>query len=321
MQTTEKEPSRNVEKKHTKKKKVASREEHINSVNKLVAARTIGKDCKCRKKCFLKVNQEKQQQILQKFNELGEHSVQNQYLAGLVTSTVPVRSRHRTGSRRAKSASNKYKIRLGQEVFDVCKKAFCALHGVSAKRVENIAANLAKPSTLTLPGDMRGRHSNRPNAISPEIVESIHTHITEFPKRKSHYSRSKNNGKYYLSPELNIRKLIQENQDRSPGFKPAVTYDFYYRYFKANFANYHFGHLRSDTCQLYDTLANKKKSVHTDAELNEIEAQLSLHQNKAKTFFDDLSQKTSSALEDPKVDTLCFDFQQNAPLPKVPSDQ
>lgn len=166
---------------------------------------------------------------------------------------------------------NIIQIRLGQEVFDVCKKAFCALHGVSAKRVENIAANLAKPSTLTLPGDMRGRHSNRPNAISPEIVESIHTHITEFPKRKSHYSRSKNNGKYYLSPELNIRtlytlylskfepnmyKLIQENQDRSPDFKPAVTYDFYYRYFKANFANYHFGHPRSDTCQLCDTLAN-----------------------------------------------------------------
>lgn len=98
-------------KRNIRKKELASGEEHINSVNKLVAARTIGKDCKCRKKCFLKVNQEKQQQILQKFNELGEYSVQNQYLAGLVTSTIPVRSRPRTGSRRAKSASNKYKVK------------------------------------------------------------------------------------------------------------------------------------------------------------------------------------------------------------------
>lgn len=110
-------------KRNIRKKKLASGEEHVNSVKKLVPARTTGPDCKCSKMCFTKVNLEKRQTILKRFNELGEKSAQDHYLAGLITSTVPARSRARDGTRKAKSASNKYKVNIVL-VFFICTLTF-----------------------------------------------------------------------------------------------------------------------------------------------------------------------------------------------------
>ncbi|KAF2895211.1 hypothetical protein ILUMI_10963, partial [Ignelater luminosus] len=64
----------------------------------------------------------------------------------------------------------------------------------------------------------------------------------EFPRRKLHYGRSKNLGLYYLSSELNIKKvyelylakfepnmhkLIEQNRKKTSDFKLKVTYDFF----------------------------------------------------------------------------------------------
>ncbi|KAF2883602.1 hypothetical protein ILUMI_22569 [Ignelater luminosus] len=123
------------------------------------------------------IGPEKWQTLLKRFNNLGVKSTQDDYIAGIITATIPIRSRVRNGNR-----------------FEVCKKAFCSLHGISRKHVELIAQHLSKPSTITAPQDMRGKHKNKSNAIPLEVTENISKHIKEFPRRKSHYGRSKNLG-------------------------------------------------------------------------------------------------------------------------------
>ena len=45
------------------------------------------------------------------------------------------------------------------------------------------------------------------------------------------------------------------------------------------------------------------------------------HETKASTFFADLKEKTKLSGEDESVKVLTFDYQQNLPLPKVPSGE
>lgn len=209
---------------------------------------------------------------------------------------------------------------------------FCAIHGISTKRVERLASNIAYNEATTAPPDLRGKHHNRPNAISDEIIQTIDTHIKSFPRRSSHYSRSKNIKKYYLSPELSVKRMHELYLERyepevyakwhttEEKLKPKVSYDFYFRYLKANF-NISFGHPRSDTCQVCDKIDTQLKGKRSlpDDEIKKIETEQKIHHSKAKAFFDDLKEKAEEAQNNQEIETLCFDHQQNAPLPKVPA--
>ncbi|KAF2885909.1 hypothetical protein ILUMI_20267 [Ignelater luminosus] len=284
----------------------SSGEEHINTADKVVPARKTGPGGTCRKKCFERFGPEKRQTLLKRFNNLGVKITQDNYIAGLITTTIPVR----------------FRVNL----------LFCRF---SLGHMLLIAQHISKPSTITAPQDMRrGKHRNKLNAIPLEVTENINKHIKKFPRKKLHYGRSKNLGLYYLSSELNIkmvyelylakfepnmRILTEQNRKKTSDFKPKGTYDFFFRYFKSNFPNYRFGRPRSDTCQKCDMLENRKKFTTTEENLKSIKTELRLDQSKAQTFFSSLTKKTELAKNDPIVDTLCVDFQQNAPLPKVPS--
>lgn len=195
-----------------------------------------------------------------------------------------------------------------------------------------MSAHLKKHDTITSPRDGRGKHNNRPNSIPPELIAQVDSHIRSFPKRASHYSRQKNSTKMYLSPELNVTKLyalylakyerdmfeIYGVKDKKHLFRPKITYDFYFRYLKANF-HMSFGSPRSDTCKMCDECENRLKLPLPEEELTQIKINKQLHTNRAQVFFDELKQKSEEAKNNPDVDVLCFDYQQNAPLPKVPS--
>lgn len=181
------------------------------------------------------------------------------------------------------------------------------------------------------PSDKRGQHSNRPNRIPEEIVNQINEHIASFPRRKSHYSRHDNQKKYFLSSELNIFKMyrlylekfeLEQHQLLEDGkeykdINPKVRYDFYNRQFNLNH-NLSFGHPRSDTCQKCDHLTNII-AAENDAERKVIlEGDKRLHIQKAEVFYKKLKEATELA-KGGGVDVLCFDYQQNLPLPHIPS--
>lgn len=201
------------------------------------------------------------------------------------------------------------------------------MHGISKSRVERLAKHLAH--NVTSPPDMRGKHANRPHAVKEELVAQVDEHIRSFPRRKSHYSRTDNVTKYYLSSELSVKKMhtlyLQKHepeaylmlQSESP-MKPKISYDFYYRYFVSNF-NFSFGKPRSDTCQTCDTSDKNLLVAESDEDKRRIKTEKELHLRQAEAFYTALREKSTLAKENECIETICIDYQQNLELPKVPS--
>ncbi|CAH1110036.1 unnamed protein product [Psylliodes chrysocephalus] len=112
-------------------------------------ARKTGNDCKCKYKCFERVTEEDRVCILKKFNEINDKILRDTYLSGL-NSLFPVsRVRTKDGSCHSRTVRNKYTEHLGEESNKVCKKAFCALHGISTKTVERLAMRPKQDDCLT----------------------------------------------------------------------------------------------------------------------------------------------------------------------------
>lgn len=101
---------------------------------------------------------------------------------------------------------------------------------------------------------------------------------------------------------------------RHEKIKPKITYDFYYRYFTQNF-NLSFGYPRTDTCGTCDVLHIQIEAASTEEEKRRLTLQKELHLRKAQIFYDDLTEKSELAKIDPSVETICFDYQQNLPVP------
>lgn len=319
-------------KRNTRKRLRATGQTYVSSRNKVVPARNTGKDCKCKYKCFTKLNKTDKHNVLTKFNAIGDQGGQDKYLAGQIDVQRVQRRRCKSGTGKQRSASNVYKIRFGKKSFRVCKQAFASLHGISRKRVERIAKSLNEDGATTPMEDQRGRHHNRPNAVPQDVVDKVHNHISSFRGRESHYSRADNSGRKYLSSELSVKKMhalylkLHEPDvyksvcecDETPILKPVVSYDFYFRYFKANF-NIGFGHPRTDTCQVCDSISKELSSVTESEAKKNINIRKTLHLTKADSFYSDLRDKSKLAKDNEEIETLSFDYQQNLPLPKTPS--
>lgn len=179
------------------------------------------------------------------------------------------------------------------------------------------------------PRDNRGRHSNRPNKINEGIVAQIDEHIRSFPRRKSHYGREDNQKRYFLSSELNIAKMYRLYLEKfepeqyalledCKEMKPIVTYDFYCRQFNLNH-NVSFGNPRTDTCQKCDRLNNLIAAEEIPENKGLLVTERQVHLQKADIFYSKLREYSNLAKEDETVEVLCFDYQQNLPLPHIPS--
>ena len=129
----------------------------------------------------------------------------------------------------------------------MCQKAFAGLHGISLSRVRRLAQSVL--TSICAPADKRGKHSNRPKKISLTIRKQVKEHIKSYPAMRSHYFRSKNKKRRYLSLLLSIadmhRLYIEKHEEDSSN--PVVKYSFYFKIFIEEF-NLSFGHPKTDTC-------------------------------------------------------------------------
>lgn len=316
--------NRNVE----KKKRTAGIEFIGNYKTKVVKKRQIGVDCKCPLNCFSKFNEEEKNNTIDILNTMGSKEKQDTYLCALITVNKILRRRPKTGDGPKRSCSCKFKIRINIREVNVCKKAFCLLLGIGKSRVDRLIKKVK--SNDFSPIDLRGKHRNRPNKLSEDLIFKIHSHIDSFLKRSSHYSRCDNSNTKYLSSDLNISKMYKlflqlhdkdtydklENGDLT--CKPVVKYKYYEKYMKVNF-NLSFGYPRTDTCQTCDRL-----KVLVEHEIDpEIKQQLvvekEVHLRKAEDFYTNLKLYCEKAKADEFVETLTFDFEQNFPLTHIPS--
>ncbi|XP_072400529.1 uncharacterized protein [Diabrotica undecimpunctata] len=316
----------NMWKRNQRKLRRSKGEEYINVKGNIVERRSRGGPCQCRFKCFEGISEETLDKIFTSFYEIGDKEQQDIYLGGLIQTRNVDRRRPKGGGGVPRGQTFLYKIKRGIFEKKVCKTAFMNIHAITKSRVERIATHMA--SQIVGPKDMRGRHETRPNKIPDQIIKSIEDHINSFPRRKSHYSRNDNLNRRYLSSELNLRLMHrlylkkyepeQHNLLDTPEFKPKVSYTYYRRVFVENF-NLTFGHPRTDTCKTCDILDNKIKCAKDDETQNTLKVEKKVHLTKADTFYKDLTEKTALAKEDPRVEVMSFDFEQNMPLPHVPS--
>lgn len=309
------------------KNKRASGDEHMNTSGRVVSARNTGPDCKCKWKCFSVVTDDIKANIISSFNAMANKEKQDIHLSGRISLSTIQRRRPKTGEGQNRAYAAHYKIKHGTFEKTVCKKAFCSLYGVGKRRVERIVGYLQEG--IPVFKDNRGKHGNRPNKIPDHIITKVDEHIQSFPAQVSHYSRNKNENVRYLSPDLSIRKMhrlyLEKHEaevfaklEKGEKCKPTVTYDYYSRHFNENY-KLSFGSPKSDTCQKCDTLENQIKFEKNEETLKTLKIEKELHLRKSEEFYKEMSLKIKESKTNDKIEVLTFDFQQNLPLPVVPS--
>ena len=103
------------------------------------------------------------------------------YLCGLILSSPVARHRPRKPESEADfhTFSYSYKVRVvrNEQVSEipVCYKPFLSLHGITAKRLQNLQKTLK--TTGLAPLDMRGKHNSRPNKRPDDVVTYAIKHI------------------------------------------------------------------------------------------------------------------------------------------------
>jgi len=106
--------------------------------------------------------------------------------------------------------SFEYYVKNGKGVDQrVCQKAFCFIHGFSAKRLQVLRTKMNNSGGNGIEYDNRGKHSNR-QRIGEDVKEKIRQHILSYPARSSHYSHDDNSHRTYLSPHLSIARLYRD---------------------------------------------------------------------------------------------------------------
>lgn len=309
------------------KRKKAEGEEHERRDGTRIPARKTGPPCTCKRNCFSFFTEVERQQIVTEFNALGSKDVQDANLFGLISRRPVHRRRTRNGTRsNARDYSCTYKVKRQMREVVVCKVAFAALHGVTMARVTVLLKRTH--GTATSPLDKRGKHSTRVNRIPDAILGQIDEHIQSFPAKSSHYSRSKNYNKKYLSESLSValmHRLYLETYEEDVAAElalggsavPQVKYEFYLNRFNTHH-NLSFGRPRSDTCPTCDSLELKIREESDNRAKEKLQAEREMHHRKAERFYSCLKEYTLKAQTDKTVATLCFDFQQNLPSPIIP---
>ena len=110
----------------------------------------------------------------------------------------------------------------------------------------------------------------------------VRHHITSFPSYESHYTRSHNPNRKYLSGDLNIRLMynLYKEHVQSQGRQPVEEH--IYRRTLNNEFNLHFHAPHKDTCVKCDVFSNKLKHTTNEEEKRQLKQDHELHLRKAE---------------------------------------
>lgn len=256
--------------------------------------------------------------IFTEFYELADHDCQNKYLFGLIERFSPKQRRARKDNSKPRDSSFRYFVRIssGDRVC-VCKQAFCQLHAIGKRRTEDICNKLVCGTLFS--GDNRGKHKNRPHAVSNELKDQIREHISSFPSRESHYSRQDNTARKYLPDGLSIARMyrfyLEKYEPENEG-SPRVKEWLYRKIFNEEF-NISFGYPRSDTCEKCDQLKMAADNAQSSDERSTLQAELAAHHEKAAQGYHFLRSDTECSKSGSTSCVITFDLQQNLPVPTL----
>lgn len=238
---------------------------------------------------------------------------QDTFLMGLVDVEDIKRRRPKYPEPKQNRRGNfKYHVLNGSVRREVCKKAFLSLYALSSKAVFRLTTLL---SNYSRPTDKRGRHGNRGNAIPDAIICKIHTHISAFPTKETHYGSKPLK---YLESTLTVKKMYEMFCLENGDLAKRVKYEYYLKQFNENFG-YRFGRPQVDVCPTCEELAVKLKShVLNDNAKRVASAELIIHKRRASKFYKKIENVRDLCAQNQHIGAIVFDYMQNLPLPDMP---
>ena len=265
----------------------------------------------CRKRCSSKIHLVTRQCLFTDFYSKN-YDQQQQILFNCIEAFTP--HQKRKGAEKHHAMSFRYRVKqtkanevegnadLVEEVY-ICKGALLNIFQIGRKRIDLINAQVKK-GNITEMADTRRKHASRPNKIGDAIRNNVKTHIKQFPSAQSHYSRSHNPYREYLSPTLSPSKMYREyvsslpEKQQDPMF---VKQAYYNKVFSEDF-NLGFGSPKSDTCNICDKVNNNDLKSHFD-EVKEAASEMKADRHEARSHSGTVF--------------MCFNLQQTMPLPKL----
>jgi len=252
--------------------------------------------CKCRYKCS-EIPQDVKESIHAAFYQLDENG-KNAYLFGCIEAYQP--KCFITTAERHRKWSYSYSVLIDGSRRKVCCRALCRLHDIGKKKVRSLCGKVSSGCN-SAPCDMRGKHHNRPKKLAADVIDRVKQHIASFPSETSHYSRTKNPNRKYLSPLLSINKMynLYKNECDKNNILPVSSAS-YRKLFTEEF-NLGFGSPRTDTCTTCDKSSDGCQE----------------HKQKADYAFDVQKKDRLTAASSDNVQYITFDLQKSLPLPKL----
>ena len=291
------------------KKAKQSGEEYVSKSGKLIPGKKPHLEkvlCSnsCRLKCSPNISAEQRKTIFHYYYDLHNEDLKTSYLFGCLIPEQP-KTRLLSASRN-REVTFKYYITVDGERKQICKTALCNLIKIGRGKVDAVQKQIKNGASCARMS-LQGKHRNRPCKVDDEHLEFIRNHINSFPTETSHYSRTENPNREYLSPLISLAKMYKLYCDRctEASMKP-VSDTKYYQIFNTEF-NLGFGSPKSDTCSKCDRIVQEQDNHYR------IVAE---HKERAKLAFDAQKEDRERATAG-HCHVITFDLQKAMPLPKL----
>ena len=269
-----------------------SGKEYVSRKNKqIVAAPTIGEDCRCRLRCYRNVGDANIAIIFRDYWATGDWNTQTCYIQNQ-TEINKCKRRRVAGDENQdykKTCTRKFYVKIPTKIekIRVCKKAFARIHGISNGRID-WAQNNKTASDVPIK-DRRGRYGHH-NQVSQIKIRLVMKHIESFPTMTSHYSRATYPDAKYISTEVRSTRQMWDlykdwlDENEVGELQIPVTEHYYRDIMNANFPNLKVYKPRSDTCKTCDKFKIDQHSSYnlSEAELKNLKTLQEIHLRKAQ---------------------------------------
>lgn len=260
--------------------------------------------CRCKRGCFAVKLEGNKNTIFTKFRSL-TYNEQSQFLAyQCIEICEPKRPKIKNEPNPRRKCTVFYFLPLENEKIRVCQRTITDTLKVTPRRIQMLVEKLKNGTEIK---DFRGRHTNRPHAITGDIKELVTEHISSFPKQESHYSRSKTNTEF-LSEDLTLKKMYKLFCEKYPE-RDNMSIRTYNDIFQK--LNLKFGLPRSDTCTFCDKHYIQLCAANTEEERQTISLEMQMHQMRAKAGYAQIKEDKQLAESNPSnIFVLFIDLQQ-----------
>lgn len=265
---------------NVRKRHYASGKAYISKSGKTVPFKSMKPACSmfCRMKCSTKISKQNRKEIFDFYwDPEKDYNVKRQFIVSCIQSKPTARQRLRSGDEsKLRSNTLVYSFVVNGITTAICKTMFLNTLNISQQVVKTALAKRQEGGIVE--SDKRGKHELF-NKTDPEIIESVISHISSFPKYECHYNRERSK-RSYLGPDLNVERMYDlyktYNTENNVQISKIAKSWLYREIFNTKF-NLTFKPPEVDTCDDCDMFSAKLKGMEDGPEKQLLEIEKDLH--------------------------------------------